>query len=91
MPDARDALTQSLSDRYRIERELGAGGMATVYLASDVRHNRQVAIKVLRDDLTASLGAERFIREINIAAGLTHPHRAPRAGGTGYWARATGS
>jgi hypothetical protein len=75
--DVLAKLNQALSDRYRLERELGAGGMATVYLAHDVKHERQVAIKVLRDDLTASLGAERFVREISIAAGLTHPHILP--------------
>jgi len=69
-----DPLVTALADRYRIVRELGAGGMATVYLAEDVKHGRQVALKVLRDDLTASLGKERFLREISIAAALTHPH-----------------
>lgn len=67
-------MVAALADRYRILRELGAGGMATVYLAEDVKHGRQVAVKVLRDDLTASLGKERFLREISIAAALTHPH-----------------
>lgn len=69
-----DPLASALAGRYRIARELGAGGMATVYLAEDVKHGRQVALKVLRDDLTASLGKERFLREISIAAALTHPH-----------------
>jgi serine/threonine-protein kinase len=68
------ALAAALADRYRIERELGAGGMATVYLAEDLRHKRQVAIKVLRPDLTAALGADRFMQEIEIAARLQHPH-----------------
>ena len=63
------AIAAELADRYRIVRELGAGGMATVYLADDLRHKRQVALKVLRDDLTASLGTERFLREVTIAAG----------------------
>src|SRR5512143_2816696 len=72
-----DEFTAALADRYRVERELGAGGMATVYLAQDLRHNRQVAVKVLREDLTASLGKARFLREITIAAGLTHPHILP--------------
>jgi hypothetical protein len=72
-----DRLAAALKDRYRVERELGAGGMATVYLAEDLKHHRQVALKVLRDDLTASLGKERFLREISIAAGLTHPHILP--------------
>ncbi len=72
-----DHLTAALSDRYRIERELGAGGMATVYLAHDLKHEREVAIKVLREDLSASLGAGRFLREIKIAAQLQHPHILP--------------
>jgi serine/threonine-protein kinase len=72
-----DRLTAALSDRYRIERELGAGGMATVYLAEDIKHHRKVALKVLRPDLAATLGAERFLREITIAAGLQHPHVLP--------------
>ena len=75
--DHPSALAAALADRYRIVRELGAGGMATVYLAEDLKHHRQVALKVLRDDLTASLGKERFLREVSIAAGLTHPHILP--------------
>ncbi len=67
-------LAASLADRYRIERELGAGGMATVYLAEDLKHRRRVAIKVLRPDLTAALGPDRFTQEIEIAARLQHPH-----------------
>jgi serine/threonine-protein kinase len=70
-------LHASLRGRYLIERELGQGGMATVYLAKDIRHDRDVAIKVLRADLSASLGAERFLREIRIAAQLQHPHILP--------------
>ena len=70
-------LSSALADRYRIERELGAGGMATVYLAHDIKHEREVAIKVLREDLSVSLGAGRFLREIKIAAGLQHPHILP--------------
>ena len=70
-------LTSALSDRYRIERELGAGGMATVYLAEDLRHHRQVAVKVLRPELAASLGPERFLAEIRTAARLQHPHIMP--------------
>ena len=77
MPDVVAALQQALSGRYRIERELGAGGMATVYLAHDLRHDRDVAIKVLRADLAQSLGRERFLREIRMAARLTHPHILP--------------
>ena len=72
-----DLLTAALADRYRLEGELGAGGMATVYLAHDIRHHRQVAIKVLHEDLRASLGAERFLSEIRITANLQHPHIVP--------------
>ena len=67
-------LTAALADRYRIERELGSGGMATVYLAHDLRHEREVAIKVLHPDLGAALGAERFLAEIKVTARLQHPH-----------------
>ena len=67
----------ALADRYRIERELGRGGMATVYLAHDLRHDRPVALKVLRPELAASLGPERFLQEIRIAARLQHPHILP--------------
>jgi tetratricopeptide (TPR) repeat protein len=70
-------LDGALTGRYRIERELGAGGMATVYIAEDLRHHRQVAVKVLRPELAASLGSERFLREIEIAARLQHPHILP--------------
>ncbi|MCZ8205989.1 MAG: protein kinase [Gemmatimonas sp.] len=70
-------LTTALSDRYRVERELGAGGMATVYLAHDLRHERDVAIKVLHPDLGAALGAERFLSEIRTTARLQHPHILP--------------
>jgi eukaryotic-like serine/threonine-protein kinase len=70
-------LLHSLADRYRIERELGAGGMATVYLAHDLRHDRDVAIKVLHSDLGAALGAERFLSEIRTTARLQHPHILP--------------
>ena len=72
-----DRLSAALQDRYRIERELGAGGMATVWLAEDLRHTRKVAIKVLREDLAASLGSTRFLREIQIAAQLQHPNILP--------------
>ena len=72
--DLRDDLVTALAGRYDIERELGHGGMAIVYLARDARHERHVAIKVLRPELATSLGAERFLREINIAARLTHPN-----------------
>jgi predicted Ser/Thr protein kinase len=69
-----DRLTAALAARYEVRDELGRGGMATVYLAADLKHHREVAIKVLRSDLAASLGAERFLKEIEIAARLTHPH-----------------
>ena len=72
-----DTLKGALADRYRVERELGAGGMATVYLAEDLKHHRQVAIKVLRPELAQALGAERFLREINFAAQLQSPHIVP--------------
>ncbi|HEY3934388.1 MAG TPA: protein kinase [Gemmatimonadales bacterium] len=77
MSSGVDRIATALADRYRIERELGAGGMATVYLAHDLKHERQVAIKVLREDLSASLGAGRFLREIKIAAQLQHPNILP--------------
>src|SRR5438105_1004792 len=70
-------LRGALADRYAIDRELGHGGTATVYLAQDLKHGRSVAIKVLRPELAAALGPERFLREIEIAAGLTHPHILP--------------
>ena len=70
-------ITAALSDRYRVERELGAGGMATVYLAHDIKHDRDVAIKVLHPDLGAALGAERFLSEIRTTARLQHPHILP--------------
>ncbi|HEV8265029.1 MAG TPA: protein kinase [Gemmatimonadales bacterium] len=73
----RAALIAALADRYTVERELGHGGMATVYLAQEKKHGRKVAIKVLRPNLSASLGAERFLREIGIAARLSHPHIVP--------------
>ncbi|CAN5356660.1 hypothetical protein BH23GEM2_BH23GEM2_17130 [soil metagenome] len=72
-----DRLAATLADRYRIERELGQGGMATVYLAEDVRHHRKVAIKVLHPELSAVLGPERFLKEIELTANLQHPHILP--------------
>ena len=72
-----DRLSEALASRYRIERELGAGGMATVYLAHDLRHERDVAIKVLHPDLGAALGGERFLTEIRTTARLQHPHILP--------------
>ena len=77
MSDTRVRLTAALSDRYRLDRELGAGGMATVYLAHDVKHDRDVAIKVLHPDLGAALGGERFLSEIRTTARLQHPHILP--------------
>src|SRR5947209_8216783 len=70
-------LSAAVADRYRIERELGAGGMATVYLAHDLKHDRDVAIKVLHPDLGAALGGERFLSEIRTTARLQHPHILP--------------
>ena len=70
-------LESALADRYRLERELGAGGMATVYLAHDVRHDRKVAVKVLRREVAAAIGAERFLAEIKTTAHLQHPHILP--------------
>jgi serine/threonine-protein kinase len=69
-----EALVAALQDRYRIERELGRGGMATVYVADDIRHHRRVAIKVLRPELAAVVGGERFLREIRTTATLQHSH-----------------
>ncbi len=77
MNDSLDRLASTLSDRYAIEREIGAGGMATVYLAEDMKHGRKVAVKVLRAELSSSLGTVRFLREIEIASKLTHPHILP--------------
>jgi Tol biopolymer transport system component len=77
MTDVLGRLTAALADRYAIERELGAGGMATVYLAHDVRHGRKVALKVLRPELAAILGGERFLAEIKTTASLQHPHILP--------------
>jgi serine/threonine protein kinase/Tol biopolymer transport system component len=76
-PSLFDRLSASLADRYRIERELGQGGMSTVFLAEDLKHHREVAIKVLREDLAASMGSARFLREIQIAAQLQHPNILP--------------
>jgi Serine/threonine protein kinase len=68
---------ESLSDRYQIERILGTGGMAVVHLAEEKKHQRKVAIKILREDIGVSVGPERFLREIGIAARLSHPHIVP--------------
>jgi hypothetical protein len=72
-----EALKSALAEQYDLDREIGQGGMATVYLAQDLKHRRQVAVKVLRADVSATLGTDRFLREIEIAAGLTHPHILP--------------
>ena len=77
MTSAAERLTTSLADRYRIERELGQGGMATVYLAEDLRHHRKVAVKVIHPELAAVLGADRFLSEIHVTATLQHPHILP--------------
>src|SRR5437867_4009746 len=77
MTDLVERLRAALAGRYTIERELGRGGMATVYLARDLKHDRPVALKVLRPELAAILGAERFLREIRIAARLQHPNILP--------------
>jgi len=77
VPDVFTRLQGALADRYTIERELGRGGMAVVYLAKDLKHHRPVAIKILKPELAAALGPERFVREIETAAGLNHPHILP--------------
>jgi eukaryotic-like serine/threonine-protein kinase len=77
MDQLHERLAPALAGRYRLERELGQGGMAIVYLAHDLRHDRQVALKALRPEVAAEIGAERFLREIKMAAGLTHPHILP--------------
>src|SRR5262245_58622179 len=77
MPETQTRLQLALSDRYRIEREIGAGGMATVFLAQDLRHDRRVALKLLRPELSAVIGAERFLAEIKLTANLQHPHILP--------------
>ena len=90
MSEITERLKTAIADRYRIERELGAGGMATVYLAHDVKHDRKVAVKVLQPELAAVLGAERFLHEIRVTANLQHPHILPlhdsgEAGGLVYY------
>jgi serine/threonine-protein kinase len=90
MAHVTDQLTTALADRYLIERELGQGGMATVYLAHDVKHDRKVALKVLRPELAAVIGAERFLQEIKVTANLQHSHILPlydsgAAGGLLYY------
>ena len=77
IPTLGERLRASLADRYAIDREVGRGGMATVFLAQDLKHDRRVALKVLHPELAASLGPERFLREIKVAARLNHPHIVP--------------
>ncbi len=77
MADITEHLSAALADRYRIERQLGEGGMATVYLAEDLKHDRKVALKVLRPELAAVIGADRFVQEIKTTAQLQHPHILP--------------
>ena len=84
MTEITARLSTALADRYRIERHLGEGGMATVYLAEDLKH-RKVAVKVLRPELAAVLGAERFHQEIQIAARLNHPHILRPGAGQAQW------
>ncbi|UCF19650.1 MAG: protein kinase [Gemmatimonadota bacterium] len=90
MTDILPRLAAALADRYRIERELGEGGMATVYLAEDLKHDRKVALKVLKPELAAAIGSERFLAEIRTTAGLQHPNIVPlfdsgEAGGFVYY------
>src|SRR3954465_9991372 len=75
--DAESTLSTALAGRYTIEREVGQGGMATVYLARDVRHDRNVALKVLKPELAAVLGVDRFLSEIRVTANLQHPNLLP--------------
>src|SRR3954462_12770346 len=77
MSETSASFASSLADRYTVERLIGHGGMATVHLAEERKHRRKVAIKVLRQEFAASVGAERFLREIGIAAQLSHPHIVP--------------
>lgn len=91
LPPSWEVLSAALAGRYAIERELGRGGMATVYLAQDLKLHRHVALKVVRPELATSLGNERFLREIEIAARLSDPHILPlhdsgEAGGSLYYA-----
>ncbi len=77
MTDPITRLNAALEGRYRVERELGEGGMATVYLAEDLKHHREVALKVLKPELAAVVGGERFLAEIETTAKLKHPHILP--------------
>jgi serine/threonine protein kinase len=74
MTDVIQTLSRALEGRYRVERELGAGGWATVYLAADLKHHREVALKVLRPEVASAIGMDRFGREIEISARLRHPN-----------------
>src|SRR5262245_54539636 len=99
MDEIAQRITESIADRYRIERRLGAGGMADVYLARDLRHDREIALKVMRPELAQTLGTERFLREIRLLARLQHPNilglvDSGEAGGLVYYVMpylATGS
>ncbi len=77
MTDTVASLQKAVEGKFAIEREIGRGGMALVFLARDTRHDRRVALEVLRPELAASIGAERFLREIQIEASLQHPHILP--------------
>ena len=77
MPEITARLSTALAGRYKLERHLGEGGMATVYLAEDLKHDRKVAVKVLRPELAAVIGGERFLNEIKVTANLQHPHILP--------------
>src|SRR5207247_3993170 len=77
MADLSERVRTSLAGHYAIERELGRGGMATVYLAEDVKHHRKVAVKVMKPEIAKAIGNDRFLREIEIAARLNHPHVLP--------------
>ncbi len=85
MPENTARLSTALADRYKIESHLGEGGMANVYLAHDLKHDRKVAVKVLRPELAAVLGAERFVQEITTTANLQHPHILPLSCLWGQW------
>ena len=77
MTEITSRLSTALADRYQIERHIGEGGMATVYLAQDLKHKRKVAVKVLKPELSAILGGERFLKEIEVTANLQHPNILP--------------
>jgi serine/threonine-protein kinase len=77
MPDLLERLTAALADRYAVESEIGRGGMAAVFLAEDLKHHRKVAVKVMHPEISSDVATERFFREIEIVAGLTHPHILP--------------